>query len=72
MNSQQLHESYDRLKSFQKLQLLREIETSYKEVVSDMEIAFDALLSHVSTEDAFFRWREDELAVCYSYHRMAS
>lgn len=72
MSKQQLEISYDRLKSYQKLQILREIENSYKEVVCDMEMALDALLSNVSVEDAFYRWRDDEFAICNSYHRMAS
>jgi|GEM_PF-5871472 len=72
MTTNELHVSFERLKSFQKLQILRDIEASYQEIVSDIELTLDAMLSNVTIEDAFYKWREEELAHWSYVDRMAS
>ena len=72
MNITDLRSSFDHLKSYQKLQILHEIEMSYAEVVSDMELAFDAMLSHTPFDEAFYRWKDVGLSESASFDRIAS
>lgn len=70
MTRNELNISQSRLKSSQRLQILMEIQASYEEVVSDLDLANDTILARAPREHGFYAWSEDGL--CDIGDRMAS
>ena len=58
MTMGELNISHSRLKMYQRLQILMEIQASYDEVVSDLDLANDTMLTKVAQENRFYVWPE--------------